>query len=219
MEIVSILVSFNKISLLAFVVTFGFILYEFYLLKQEAIKKSKPNIPAFKANLDTKQNNIDLNKVVVVQENKQFFNKPSRKPLYFGLFLLVIFGIIFLIGLFAPQINQNKINNATITPIINFVASKGIKIYNKEWRELTDQEQGQLKPGDSILIGVDILKDMNIDIARIRINSDQWQQDSVTIKLNKEANVIYREYTISTGESSLKIEAQLHSKTDGWLGD
>jgi hypothetical protein len=39
------------------------------------------------------------------------------------------------------------------------------------------------------------------------------------MQYNAEKKMYYKEYVVATGESRLKIDAQLHSATDGWLGD
>ncbi len=56
-------------------------------------------------------------------------------------------------------------------------------------------------------------------MARIKINQGEWDDQSITTNFNKEKNVFYRKYQLATNEAFLKIEAQLHSTVDGWLGD
>ncbi len=217
MDTISVLTSFNKISLVAFFITLGFIIYEIKLFKQEAIKETKPLIPDFKENQSS--NLPNATKVVVVEENKEFFNKPSRLPLFIAVIFLLFFGAIFLLSVVRPQLQKNSSSNLALTPIITYTSSKGIKVFDNGWVELSEQELHQLKEGQDIIIGIDTLKDLDIDKARIRVNNTQWLSEDVTEDLNSLYNVYYKGYTVSTGESSLKIDAQLHSKTDGWLGE
>ncbi len=214
---ISFLTSFNKISLIAFFITLAFIIYEIKLFKKEAIKETKPLIPDFKENQSSQLSNAT--KVVVVEENKEFFNKPSRLPLFMAVIFLLLFGAIFIIGVVNPQLKKNNSSSVSLTPIITYTSSKGIKVFDNNWVELGEQELHQLKEGQDIIIGVDTLKDLDIDKARIRVNNAQWLPEDVTGELNSLHNVFYKGYTVSTGESSLKIDAQLHSKTGGWLGE
>ncbi len=214
MDIVFFLSSFNKISLIAFFVTLGFIFYEINQIKKETVKKSQPVIPDFKENFSPKTNTP---KVIVVEENKRFI-KPSKTPLIIGFFLLIIFGLISVLGFALPE-KMKSSQKAQQQPIVSFVTSKGIKIFDLNWNELTDEELVKLKGGQRIIIGVDTIKDLDIDRARIKVNDNEWQVDHITLDFKADKNVYYKEYEIGSDESSLKIEAQLHSKTDGWLGE
>jgi len=74
-------------------------------------------------------------------------------------------------------------------------------------------------PGKKVYVGIENINDPNIDMARIKINQGEWDKDSITTNFNQEKNIFFREYFLSTNEAFLKIEAQLHSKIDGWLGN
>jgi len=207
MTLINILSSVNRISILAFFAIFAFLIYEIILFR-----KQRPKIPKFDGkslpSLDQSQN-------IVVEEKKTDL-KPNMKPLVISFLLMVIFGVVFLLTY--SNINKAKIENNN-NPF-NFVTSKGIKIYDQSWQELKNNlEANKLKAGDRIFIGLETINEADIDRARIRVNEDQWQTEQITTNFNKEKQLFYKEFFIGSGESRLKIEAQLHSINDGWLGE
>ncbi len=217
MDIIFLLNSLNKISLLAFIITLVFLIYEFSLFNKEIKKKKTLTIPDFKENHTiafTSSPSYISNK-----DNKESLSRSNLIPLFIGVFLLFTFGIIYVTGLTSEDNVGNKKNILSPTPQINYLASKGIKIYNKNWQEITNEELKQIEPGQKIIIAIDVLKNIDIDNARIKVNESQWKLDHITTNFSKDKNSYYKEYTISTGEAELKIEAQLHSKDEGWLGD
>lgn len=217
MDIIFLLNSLNKISLLAFVITLVFLIYEFSLFNKEIKKKKTLTIPDFKENHTiafTSSPSYIFNK-----DNKESLNRSNLIPLFIGVFLLFTFGIIYAAGLASVNNSENKKNIISPAPQINYLASKGIKIYNKNWQEITNEQSKQIKSGQQIIIAIDVLNNIDIDSARIKVNESQWKFDHITTNFNKDKNSYYKEYTISTGEAQLKIEAQLHSKDEGWLGD
>lgn len=218
MDFADFLVSLNKVSLIALFVTTGFLSYQIYLLKKETgNKKKKLVIPDFKT---TNSTPFPQSMQMVVPEEKKAFSKSSKNPLIIGAILFFIFGLIFIFGLLNSKSESQATNqNLAVTPVLNFVASKGIKIYNQNWAEFSDESLRKIKQGQHIIVSVETVRDSDIDMARIRVNKNTWNQDDITIAFKKEVNVFFKEYIISTEESFLKVEAQLHSKTDGWLGD
>jgi len=92
-------------------------------------------------------------------------------------------------------------------------------MYNEKWQELSEEEIKTIRPGTKIIIGIEKINDQNIDMARIKINQGAWDEKSITSHFNQEKNVFYREYQVATNDAFLKIEAQLHSRTEGWLGE
>lgn len=218
MDIIGFLVSFNKISLVALIVIIGFLSYQIYLLKKETDnKKKKLVVPDFK-----ESNNVTFTQPtkVVSQEGKKLYTKSSMVPIVIGIALFFIFGLIFIIGLL-QQKSQNTAKNQNLgpTPIVNFVASKGIKIYNQNWQVFSDNMLKKLEASQHILVGIETVKGTDIDMARIRLNKNKWDKDDITLQFNPQMNVFFKEFVISTGEAFLKMEAELHSKTDGWLGN
>lgn len=217
MDVISLLVSLNKISLVALIVIVGFLSYQIYLLKKEAEnKKKKLSVPDFKESNSSSY----VGTTAVVTEEKKVYAKSSMLPIIIGVVLFFLFGLIFLIGLLLSK-SQDVTKSQVLgpTPIITYVASKGIRIYNQKWKELTDNEVKSQRPGTFINIGIDRVKDPTIDMARIRVNKNEWDKDDITLQYNKQMNVFFKEFLVSTGEAFLKIQAELHSNTDGWLGD
>jgi hypothetical protein len=218
MDIVSILVSLNKISLVALMITLGFVFYQVYLLKKETDSKRKNLvIPEFKPETGTTYTHETK---ILIPENKKLYIKSSMLPIIIGIILFIVFGIIFVVGLLNSKSKEKLVGRSVNpTPIIDFVASRGIKTYDQNWVELPDTMLKKAKPGTYLFLTIESVKNTDIDMARIRVNKNIWTQNDITVKYNKQLNVFYRDYIISTGEAFLKIEAQLHSKTDGWLGD
>ena len=73
--------------------------------------------------------------------------------------------------------------------------------------------------GKKIIIGIQTIVEADIDRARIKINTKDWQISDITTLFNPQLKVYYREYIVATGTAQLKIDAQLHSASDGWLGE
>lgn len=216
MDIINLLSSLNKISLIAFLITAGFIVYQFYLFKKEiSADKNKPNIPDFKEKISP----INYTEVVISDQKKEPIKKHSRIPLIVSGIVLIFLGLILFLSFLNFQGEDTAKSTTVPTPIINLVASKGISLYNQNWVELIAVEAAKLQPGQTIYIAIESIKDADIDKARIRVNKKQWTSDDVTLKFNKEKNVFYQEYQIGSVSAFLNIEAQLHSKIDGWLGD
>jgi len=218
MDIVSLLTSINKISLIAFCITFGFISYQVFLLKKETkIRKNKPVIPDFKVSAKIKSSTFT--KIIIDDEQKTTVKRFNKAPIIIGFIFLIVFGLVSISGFFNFGAVSKSVSPSVVTsPIIKLVASNGIKIYNKNWVQIPDSELSALIPGQSIIIGVETIAGAGVDMARIRVNDVSWKPVYETAKFNKDKNVFYREYTIATGKASLKIEAQLHSENDGWLG-
>jgi len=211
MNLFSILSYLNKLSLLAFIVTLVALGYQLYLLKKEnKVKKSDPLIPKFREEITTEiPNYTKLNPALLIS-NKNNKNKWLYLAIFFSFFLvLVIFLLIIKKSEQKPTANPSQ--------LVKYITSIGIKVYNNNWIELKDSEIKKLRPGNRIVIGIETIKDNNIDKARIRVNSNRWVDKDVTDKLNQAKNVFYREYIIASDDSALKIEAELHSVTDNWL--
>ena len=218
MDIVAVLVSFNKISIIAFFITLGFIIYEIYLFRKETIREKRPNIPKFDEGISV--SSIQSPTLVAKTQEMAPVKRANSVPFYVGVLFLVIFGLISLFGYLNSKRTAPNEFSPSPTSIITFVSSKGIRIFELEtWKELTDAEISKLKGGDKILIGIETIKNMDVDRARIRVNETEWKLNHITLNFDTKKNVYYNEYSISSGAASLKIEAQLHSQKDGWLGD
>lgn len=211
MNLFSILSYLNKLSLLAFIVTLVALGYQLYLLKKEnKVKKSDPLIPKFREEITTEIPNYTKLNPALLTSNKNNKNKWLYLAIFFSFFLvLVIFLLIIKKSEQKPTANPSQ--------LVKYITSIGIKVYNNNWIELKDSEIKKLRPGNRIVIGIETIKDNNIDKARIRVNSNRWVDKDVTDKLNQAKNVFYREYIIASDDSALKIESELHSVTDNWL--
>jgi len=213
MDLFSILSYLNKLSLLAFIVTLFALGYQLYLLKKEnKVKKADPHIPKFREEMTTEiPNYTELNPALFVS-NK---NKQNK-----GLYLAIFFSFILIFAVFLLIIKKSAQKpSPNSTQLINYVTSSGIKVYNNNWAELKDSEIKKLKGGEKIIIGIETIKNSDIDKARIRVNRNQWLSEDITDKFNQAKNVFYRDYMIASEDSALKIEAELHSKTNNWLSE
>lgn len=212
--------SINKIAIITFFMTSILVIFEIYLLIKEKKTQEKPLIPEFKT--DKKYKKYEKIKPVLVikkEEEKRVYQKPNLKLTVIFIIFMFFSGIIFLLGKLTfnqPSKNQLKINP---TPMVKTVSSPGIKIYNENWEEISEEKLSSLKPGDKIFIGIKTIIGVDIDKARIKINSDKWMPEDEVANFNQKLNLFYKEYQIATDESQLKIEAQLHSQKEGWLGE
>ena len=214
MDIMYFLSSINKLSVIAFLITLGVLVFEVRLLKKERKSRTKPKIPEFResANLQV----TPTANLITSKEEK--ISKPNNLIIIILIILMIVFGIATVLG----YSNYNKKNSAskiTQTPVVNFITSKGIKIFDSEFNPISDTYLNQLDPGVTIHIGIETIKGADIDRARIRINENNWQSNHVTVDFIPKYQIYYIKYQVATDESKLNIEAQLHSATDGWLGD
>jgi len=115
--------------------------------------------------------------------------------------------------------NELPVNSSLTNEEKKIILTGKIKIYNEKWQELNDEGLKNLKPGEKIFIGIEKVGFSDIDMARIKINQGAWDKESITQNFNPEKNVFYKEYQVATADAFLKIEAQLHSSTEGWLGE
>lgn len=214
MDIINFLGSVNKLSVLAFLVTFAVLVYEVHLLKKEKELRTKPKIPKFEESI---KSTITQGSVLVVEKQKKIV-KPNNLVIIALIVLLFFFGIATVFGFtsYREKANQLKISP---TPIIDFITSKGIKIFDENFNTIIDTQLGLIKQGKEIIIGIETIENLDIDRARIRVNKNNWQTEDITVNFSPEHQVFYIKYPVASGESKLKIEAQLHSASEGWLGD
>mgnify|MGYP001097154239 CR=1 FL=1 len=220
-ELAGFLSSLNKISLISFFITLSLLFYQIYLFKKEIRKKrNKINLPDFKENFYFKEKK-PITFIKKDKQDKLFLFSSFFLQRY--LIIMILFFVSFFVFIFT-LIKKERSHDLRLSQSVinedkkNFLTGK-IKIYNEKWKELTDEELKNLKPGQKIIIGIEKIYNSDIDMARIKVNQGNWDQQDITQSFNPEKNVFYREYQVSTSDSFLKIEAQLHSKTEGWLGD
>ncbi len=215
MEVITFLNSINKLSLLAFLITLGGLVYELRQLKKDQRYRSKPKIPKF-----NQSGSVQLAQgVAFVSDRQEKVTRSNNFIIIIILFILLIaFGLATFFGF--SKFSQNSVRSAKeLVPPINFVTSRGIKIFDNRFNPISDTDLSAIKPGEEIVIGIETIKDVDIDRARIRVNKDSWQTEDITVNFNPEKQVFYIKYMVASDESKLKIEAQLHSTTEGWLGD
>jgi hypothetical protein len=218
MNLIDILSSLSKISLTAFLVTLFFVIYQVYVIKREfSRKRGKPVIPDFDESL-AKKRKIES---ILIRQQQIIPSINKNKSLYLIIVIIFISSLLIFVISGAVLIMNQKNNTETLkpTPIVNFVASRGIRVYNEKWGELTDLDLQNLKAGEDIYIGINTIANTDIDKARIRVNENVWKLENVTEQFNKDKNIFYIKYTVASQSSILKIDAQLHSKSDNWLGE
>jgi hypothetical protein len=213
MDISLLVTSVNRISLFFFIITLGFLGYEFYLLKVQRKKSTKPSIPDFKENM-----NINITAPTVYANKKGRPIKKTNSYVIIGLIILLIF-----FGLLALWDFSNTTKNkvATISPSLamRLVSSGGIRVLDNNFVTLSDSDLNKVKKGDTIIIGIEKIKETDVDMARIKVNTLDWKKAEVTDRYDPKHNIYFITYTVATAEAVLNIQAQLHSKVDGWLGE
>jgi len=215
MNILSFLSSINKISIVAFLATLFVLSYEVYLIRKERKKTAKLNVPKFQQDVKVSPQEAK----VIVTDGKNQVKKQNNVFIILLTALLIIFGLI--TGLGFLNLKNPKTNPSSLapTPVVEVAVSKGVKLLSSDFNPLGDSDAGNLKAGDSMIVGVETIEGADIDWARIRVNKLQWSANDTTTNFDPKNKVYYIKHTIATGESQLKIEAELHSKADGWLGD
>ncbi len=217
MDFVSFLASINKISIVAFSLTVIFLAYEIRLLRKEHQKSGKPTIPQFQENIHVSPQS----KNVVMTQSKKKVLKHNNIFIVALVVLLILFGggaVVGFLNFNGSNSSSQKSPSSSNAPV-NFISSQGVKLFTQNFTPLSDQNAFNLRPGDTVIIGVETVDQADIDSARIRVNKLEWSPENITTNFNAKNKLYYITYTIATAESQLKIEAQLHSKTDGWLGE
>ena len=94
----------------------------------------------------------------------------------------------------------------------------GLKVFTNAWIEINENETGKmLKPGMKVYIGIQTIDEADIDRARIKINEKDWNVAHITSQFNKDKKVYYREYTVASSESKLKLTPSFIPRlTAGW---
>lgn len=216
---IDFVVSINKIALVAFIAVSGFLVFEIKKMMDEKKKKEKPVVPQFND--------------AVVQQPAAAVNSTPLPPLppvkkiekQGSPWLLIVIGVLTLIGLvvigifiYKTSAKKKQIESAPV-PIVREIQSAGLKIYDSAWGEVDSKKNDKAQPGEKLYIGIQTIVEADIDRARIKINTNDWEISDITTLFNPQLKVYYREYIVATGTAQLKIDAQLHSASDGWLGD
>jgi len=210
--------SVNKLSFIVFVVGLFFFCFEAYTLFKEKEKKTKPQIPQFNVKNFDKKTIITSVSPTVIKNKKSVI---SRFNVHLVLVIILFIMTVSFFFLSIISIKANKEGGSQKTQITySEIQSKGVKIYTQNFvKELNEQDLVQLPAGTSIVVGIETIQGTDIDRARIKINEKEWGIRHITTLFDAVKKVYYTYYSIATGESSLSIDAQLHSFSDGWLGD
>ena len=220
---INFILSVNKISLIAFVGILGFLFYELLLLRRDQLKKQKPLIPQFNTNTVVNKTDIQQHAASIAPPAKSGEEKRTKTSPLLAILLVIMIVFFVVVSLYLMLITkkQKMTQSGETKVVIQEISSPGLKVFNTEWVEINEGSQGAklLKQGTKIFVGIQTIDDLDIDRARIKINENTWNITDITSQFNKDKKVYYREYTVAAGESKLRIDAQLHSQADGWLGD
>lgn len=117
MSIFDVLNYINKISLLVFFITLGFLGYQFYLFKKDVfnLKKENPIIPDFQENIDANINFTPLKKIED-KEEKILFEKRSPFFIYGGVLAIITFLIFLFLSFKTTSQNQKISFNQELSP-------------------------------------------------------------------------------------------------------
>jgi len=221
MDLINFLISINKISFIAFIITLSFLIYEIILFKRDSRRHlNKINLPQFNDNLNEKITNTQSKKIF--NEEKKRINKPNNIVIIILIIISFLFGLLTIIGFIKSEKNiptaSNSLSNYPTQ--VEFVNSKGIRIFDKDFKPIPESDLNKtIKNGETIFIGIETIPEVSIDRARIRVNKNNWDENDITVNFSKEFNVFYKEFDVASDSHYLKIEAQLHSSADGWLGE
>lgn len=210
MDIFQVLNSVNKLSIVAFFVMLGFLVYEVFQLKKEHTKEVNPDIPRF----DNIQMGAALGTPAYIAPEVNHSPKKSIHLFIIGILVLMLI----ITGGFTLFNRQHKApETASSSP--QSVQAADIKLFQTDWIEIPATTQRTLSPQTKLIIGIETVKDADIDSARIRVNQTTWKPTDVTSQFNPTYGVYYVAYTPASGAAQLKIEGQLHSHSQGWLGE
>lgn len=218
MDLTIFIKSISKIAIGAFLITVVFIVYEISLFLKQKKKEEKVILPEFKTGKNYSQIKAIPVPQNIIKEEKLIFKKPNKGVMIVLVVLFFLFGSLFVTGILMKEKNISQ-KQKNVPPTAERVPSAGIKVYNKKWEEIREEELSSIKAGNIILIGIKGILGTDVEKARLRINNDQWGSGDETVKHNDSLNLFYREYQIASGDAQLKIEAQLYSKSEGWLGN
>lgn len=222
MELLRYLYSINKLAIFSFIFTLLLIVFEVRLFLQEKRKKKFPQLPSFNQNLKPvfEQEKINGNNTII-NNNKNKYRITHRLTHRLtprqAIIIILIFVLISIVIIGFVTRQKDKINFQSKI-LIKPLSSQGIFIYNRDWKILKEEDLKNLKVGDIIYIGIKtISQDKSIDKARIKINKNNWSKDDEVQDFNEKYQIFFKKYQITSDEAKLIIEAELHSKTEGWL--
>lgn len=119
MDIVGLLSSLNKIALIAFLITLGFLIYELILLRKVGKAKAKPEVPQFQEGSE-----LILSDKRLIEGEGQNQIKKNKLALVVLTALLIFFGLITWIGYVSLKSSRAKNNQLVPSPTIYRVIAK-----------------------------------------------------------------------------------------------
>ena len=119
MDIVGLLSSLNKIALIAFLITLGFLIYELILLRKMGKAKAKPEVPQFQEGSE-----LLLSDKRLIEGEGQNQIKKNKLALVVLTALLMFFGSITWIGYVSLKSSTAKNNQPAPSPTIYRVIAK-----------------------------------------------------------------------------------------------
>lgn len=212
MNLIDIVFSTSKLAISSFITVLFVVVYETYLYIGEIRRTKKPVIPEFIPGENLPKTASPLPAHLI---EKSIFNRQT----FVIISAIFIFGLVsFLLEMFPSRSTQREISNSPSPTIseIRIITSSGIEIYDKNWRLLSG-DRLNLKNDKEIKIAIKTIPEASIDKARIRVNSALWMTTDETSLFNDNLKLFYKNYQLTSGEKNLNIEAELHTKAEGWL--
>lgn len=130
MDIVAVLSSLNKIGLVAFLITLGFLIYEIVLLTKTGKANDQPQVPQFQ------DKGIPLAPNPVIVESKWKNLTKNNKIILLALStLLIVFGVLTLVGYMNSNLKSSKAavnlptTRPTLVPVKSITPSKVVPTY------------------------------------------------------------------------------------------
>lgn len=143
MNVFSILSYLNKISLLAFFITAGFLFYQVYLLRKESSsKQTKPNIPDFNENM--KIDVLNYTKLPASLTNAPVPIKKENKTLLIGVSGLAVLTLVLFFIISMRSFSKPSPDNIAVN--ITIVPSPTVKPTSKPTGFLTPTNKISLSP-------------------------------------------------------------------------
>jgi len=211
MNIIQLISSVSKLSIIAFCITFAFLAYEIYIIKKDRKKDEKISIPQFSSD-----------KVSTVKSAKILIKKKENVSSKGNIILVIILALVMVLfaGLtifsYIQEENTKKMQIRETKIVTTTLNSRGIRLFDEKWKEI--KVNNIPKEIRTIYVGLETIQLEDIDKARIRVNEKYWKEEHTTTEFSKQYSVWYRKINIDSTMIGLQVEAQLHSKTEGWLG-
>lgn len=204
--------SLNVVSLFFFFVTLAFLFYEVMLLYKEKQKLKRPTIPNFDDQVLHKEQTV-----VVKKQTTSVLKKSNNMLITVLIILVILFGLASIVGYVQLTNNARHENVEAIKEQIR--KSRGIIVYNTNFVPLNEEALSTLRPGDTVIVGIEKVVGADIDKARFLIAPNKpWSEAITSTDYNAKNNVYFIRHTVATGSAQLYLRAQLHSQKEGWLG-